>query len=326
MSKTLIFKNFSIVKGSNKANIKPRNELRINTFSFNDINYFTNARKVDIFKLKRMKPEYKKLYRDFIHNKLNSEFENVDKKKKKQENNNLLNYKLHSFLDSSFLNKDRKILVGLNNLKCKLLKNKNHSYFVDNKNTNNKIGDNQILRNFENSCFLTYKSFNKYSKNRFSNKVKNKHNLINKTNNKQSINNIKLIINKYQNKESRNNFDENKFEKEKSNGNIIINKSEFNHEKKGRNLILENSILRKELEYSNTQLEKYKKYQALYQNLLRKVKSNKNLINNININNEQNIKELYVNDLIERRNEINSLLREDDILENNLKDILYKLE
>ena len=48
--------------------------------------------------------------------------------------------------------------------------NKNHSYFVDNKNTNNKIGDNQILRNFENSCFLTYKSFNKYSKNRFSNK------------------------------------------------------------------------------------------------------------------------------------------------------------
>ena len=43
----------------NKANIKPRNELRINTFSFNDINYFTNARKVDIFKLKRMKPEYK---------------------------------------------------------------------------------------------------------------------------------------------------------------------------------------------------------------------------------------------------------------------------
>ena len=79
MSKTLIFKNFSIVKGSNKANIKPRNELRINTFSFNDINYFNNARKVDIFKLKRMKPEYKKLYRDFIHNKLDSEFDNVDK-------------------------------------------------------------------------------------------------------------------------------------------------------------------------------------------------------------------------------------------------------
>ena len=71
--------------------------MRINTFSFNDINYFNNARKVDIFKLKRMKPEYKKLYRDFIHNKLNSEFDNVDKKKKKQENNNLLNYKLNSF-------------------------------------------------------------------------------------------------------------------------------------------------------------------------------------------------------------------------------------
>ena len=56
------------------------------------------------------------------------------------------------------------------------------------------------------------------------------------------------------------------------------------------------------------------------------MKSHKNLINNINLNNNNNKKEQYLNDLIERRNEINCMLKEDDILENNLKDILYKLE
>ena len=80
------------------------------------------------------------------------------------------------------------------------------------------------------------------------------------------------------------------------------------------------------MEYSNSQLEKYKKYQTLYLNLLKKVKSNKNLIKNINLNVDKNIKEEYINDLIERGKEINTMLKEDDILENNLKDILYKLE
>ena len=50
MSNNSIAKNNSIVKGSNKTNIKPRNELRINTFSFNDIYYFTNTKKLIFIK------------------------------------------------------------------------------------------------------------------------------------------------------------------------------------------------------------------------------------------------------------------------------------
>ena len=322
MSNNFIIKNFSIIKGSNKASIKPRNELRINTFSFNDIYYFTNTKKVDIYKLKRMKPEYKQLYRDLIHNKINSEYESVDKKIPKPKNNNVLNYKLNSFLDGSSMNKDSQILIRLNNLKSKLLRNKNQSYFSDNKNTNSKNMDNQVLKSLENNCFLTYKRFNKNSRNKFSKNINIKNNYINNTNN----NNIKLIINKYQNIENENKFDADEIEKENDNKNDIINNNEITKDKKEKKLISENSKLKKELEYSNNQLEKYKKYQALYLNLLKKVKSHKNLINNINLNNNNNIKEQYLNDLIERRNEINCMLKEDDILENNLKDILYKLE
>ncbi len=80
--------------------------------------------------------------------------------------------------------------------------------------------------------------------------------------------------------------------------------------------------MKKELEYSNSQLEKYKKYQTLYLNLLKKVKSNKNLIKNINLNVDKNIKEEYINDLIERGKEINTMLKEDNILENNIKNAL----
>ena len=149
-----------------------------------------------------------------------------------------------------------------------------------------------------------------------------KNNFINNTNN----NNIKLIINKYQNIENENKFDVNEIKIESDNKNDIINNNEITKDKKEKKLISENSKLKKELEYSNNQLEKYKKYQTLYLNLLKKVKSHKNLINNINLNNNNNIKEQYLNDLIERRNEINCMLKEDDILENNLKDILYKLE
>ena len=97
-------------------------------------------------------------------------------------------------------------------------------------------------------------------------------------------------------------------------------------EKEQNKLISENSKLKKELEYTNNQLEKYKKYQELYLNLLKKVKSNKHSIKSINLNDEKNMKQQYINELIDRGNEINKLLKEDNILENNLKNIIYKLE
>ena len=58
-----------------------------------------------------MKPEYKQLYRNLIHNKINSEYESVDQKISKPKNNNVLNYKLNSFLDASSMKRDSQILI-----------------------------------------------------------------------------------------------------------------------------------------------------------------------------------------------------------------------
>ena len=108
-------------------------------------------------------------------------------------------------------------------------------------------------------------------------------------------NNIKLVVNKYQNDGNRSDIS-------------LQKNNKLKHEEEEKKLISENSKLKKELEYSNSQLEKYKKYQTLYLNLLKKVKSNKNLIKNINLNEDKDIKEEYINDLIERGKEINTML------------------
>ena len=324
MSSNINFKNFSITKLPNKSGIKPRNNLRIITF--NNKNYFDNTKKFDYNRLNRMKPKYKKLYNDLIHRKINSECKNVIKEEPNPGNNKDLCFKTNSFLDNSILFKDSKILFQLNKLKLKIFKNKNHSYFSVNKNIGKKIEDNPILKSLQNSSFLAYKSFDKYSKNNFGKKM-NSYNLINiKNNSVNNINNnnIKLVKNKHKNDNNGNNI--NKTHKEKNKEVCLQKSNKLNHEEKEKKLISENSKLKKELEYSNNQLEKYKKYQTLYLNLLKKVKSNKNLIKNININEDKNIKEEYINDLIERGKEINTMLKEDDILENNIKNILYKLE
>ena len=324
MSTNINFKNFSITKLPNKSGIKPRNNLRINTF--NNKNYFVNTKKFDINRLNRMKPKYKKLYNDLIHRKINSECKNVIKDEPNPGNNIDLCFKTNSFLDNSIMNKDRKILFQLNKLKMKIFKNKNHSYFSVNKNIEKNFEDNPILKSFQNSSFLAYKSFDKYSKNRFGKKMNN-YNLINiKNNSVNNINNnnIKLVIKKYQNDGY--GSDINKAKKEKNKEACLQKSNKLNHEEEEKKLISENSKLKKELEYSNSQLEKYKKYQTLYLNLLKKVKSNKNLIKNINLNVDKNIKEEYINDLIERGKEINTMLKEDNILENNIKNMLYKLE
>ena len=321
MSSNINFKNFSITKLSNKTGIKPRNNLRINTF--NNKNYFANTKKFDIHKLNRMKPKYKKLYNDLIHKKINSECANLIKEEQNPRDNNDLFHKTNSFLDNSIVNKDSKILFQLNKL---ILKNRNNSYFSVNKNFEKKFEDNPILKSLQNSSFLAYKSFDKYSKNTFGKKM-NSYNLINiKNNSVNNINNnnIKLVKNKHKNNDKGNNI--NKTHKEKNKEVCLQKSNKLNHEEEEKKLISENSKLKKELEYSNNQLEKYKKYQTLYLNLLKKVKSNKNLIKNININEDKNIKEEYINDLIERGKEINTMLKEDDILENNIKNILYKLE
>ena len=312
MSKNKILKNTNFIKLTNKSGVKPRNEIRINTF--NNENFFSKAKKYDIYKITRMKPEYKKLYKDIVSRKINSE--SIKKNIERPKPNNKLEYKLNSFLDVSEVNKENQIIFQLNRLKFKISKNKNHSYFSVNKNTC-KNQNKKIYQNFQDISLLAYGSHNKIYKNRSQNNIKN--NYYNNIDN----NNIKLTINKYQNryhKSNNTNLTEN--EKEHNIEDYSLNKNE----KEDNNLLLENSKLKRELEYSNNQLEKYRKYQALYLTLLKKVKTNTNLIKNINLNNEQNIKDQYIGELIDRGKEISTMIKEDNILENNLKDILYKLE
>ena len=57
-----------------------------------------------------------------------------------------------------------------------------------------------------------------------------------------------------------------------------------------------------------------------------KTKNKSWLIKTLNLNDERNIKESYINELIDRGKEINTILNENNILENNIKDMLYKLE
>ena len=310
MSKNRILKNIKVLNLPNKSNIKPRNYIGINTF--NNTSFLGNAKKFDIYKLKKMRPEYKQLYEDLVTKKADTIFEikkkNVQKPIKQKDN---LNYKLNSFLDISAVNKDSQIIFQLNKLKFKILKNKSHSYFSVNKDIEKKIEDFQ-MKDLEDNSFLAYNNFKKYPDKKFQKDII-KNDYINNTN----INDIRPILNKYLN------YDENGINLDNDEK---INSSPKKAEKEEHSLINENNKLKKELEYSNNQLEKYKKYQSLYLNLLRKVKTNKHLFKNVNLNDEKNLKEQYVNELIDRRNEINTLLKEDDILENNLKDLLYKLE
>ena len=53
MSKNKILKNIKVINLPNKSNIKPRNYIGINTF--NNTSFLGNAKKFDIYKLKKGK-------------------------------------------------------------------------------------------------------------------------------------------------------------------------------------------------------------------------------------------------------------------------------
>ena len=316
MSKNKILKTLNILNLPNRSNIKPRNDIRINTF--NNTNHLCNKRSINIYKLNQMKPGYKQLYKDIITKKVNSDMElKIKKVEKPIKKRNNLDYKLNSFLDISAVNKDSKILFQFNKLKFKILKNKNHSYFSVNKSVHKKLEDIQI-RDSEDNSFIDCNCFKKNPSNAIKKQYIKKIRINNP--NITDINSIKPILNKYLNNDIE---DENANEIEKKG---VEDYNLKKYEKNGNNLIKENTKLKKELEYSNNQLERYKKYQTLYINLLKRVKSEKHLIKTMSLNEEKNIKESYINELIDRGKEINTILNENNILENNIKDMLYKLE
>ena len=316
MSKNKILKTLNILNLPNRSNIKPRNDIRINTF--NNTNHLCNKKNINIYKLNQMKPGYKQLYKDIITKKVNSDMElKIKKVEKPIKKRNNLDYKLNSFLDISAVNKDSKILFQFNKLKFKILKNKNHSYFSVNKSVHKKLEDIQI-RDSEDNSFIDCNCFKKNPSNAIKKQYIKKIRINNP--NITDINSIKPILNKYLNNDIE---DENANEIEKKG---VEDYNLKKYEKNGNNLITENTKLKKELEYSNNQLERYKKYQTLYINLLKRVKSEKHLIKTMSLNEEKNIKESYINELIDRGKEINTILNENNILENNIKDMLYKLE
>ena len=317
MSKNKILQTLNILNLPNRSNIKPRNDIRINTFI--NTNHLCNKRSINIYKLNQMKPGYKQLYKDIITKKVNSDMElKIKKVEKPIKKRNNLDYKLNSFLDISAVNKDSKILFQFNKLKFKILKNKNHSYFSVNKSVHKKLEDIQI-RDSEDNSFIDCNCFKKNPSNAIKKQYIKKIRINNP--NITDINSIKPILKKYLNNDNDTNTNMNGTEKKGIEDNV-----KKNNEKDDNNLISENSKLKKELEHSTNELEKYKKYQDLYINLLKRVKSGKNLIKNINLNDEKNIKESYINELIDRGKEINTILNENNILENNIKDMLYKLE
>lgn len=136
-----------------------------------------------------------------------------------------------------------------------------------------------------------------------------------------------------------------KLEKNKTRNNYMMNgnhtpnrhRDDYNDlycEKKNENLdidelIKENEKLKYELKKSNEQVEKLKKYRELYQNLLKKVKNSKNLIKNLSESHKEEKKmadmKEFVNCLYKEEKGMNDLIKEDQILEENIQQILKLL-
>ena len=230
---------------SNKSNIKPRNDIRINTF--NNTGHLNNNGNINIYKLNQMKPGYKQLYKDIITKKINSDIGiKIKKIEKPKRKGNKLDYKLNSFLDIAAVNKDSQILFQFNKLKFKILKNKHHSYFSVNKSVNSKIEDLEI-KDSQDISFLAYNGLKKNPKKLHKNQYIKRNNNI-KNINITDINSIKPILNKYLNSDIDTNTNMNSTEIEKK---VIEDNNTKKYENDGNNLISENSKLKKELEYSD---------------------------------------------------------------------------
>ena len=329
---------------SKEVILMPKNEM-VNLDS-NEKEKANNIHNINMDNLHKIKFKYKNFYKKLIQSNVitqtikpiesNNLFESVNKKKINFRKNN-------SFFNkpSNIMEKD--ILFELDKLKFRIkLKRKNYQYSSYNKtpifNKNDKNNKNKQTFNIYSTInsknknhLLTNESFGKFQKIIINSKYeKNKNIFQNKIKNN-NLYKIKNNSNESKKKVKHDNYNNSNNEGFKTifsyNFNNKMNKDIDNYDKE--ELIKENERLRKELEYSNNQLEKYKKYHGLYLNLLKNVNTNKNFTKNINTNNGNNndyYLNNYINELIERDNEINQILNEDEILEKNIKEILSKLE
>lgn len=329
---------------SKEVILMPKNEINLDSDEKEKGN---NIHNINMDKLQKIKFKYKNFYKKLIQSNVitqaikpiesNNLFESVNKKKINFRKNN-------SFFNkpSNIMQKD--ILLELDKLKFRIkLKRKNYQYSSYNKtplfNKNDKNNKNKNTINIystinskKKDMLFTNESDRKFQKIIINSRYENNKNNLNYKITSNNLYQTKNKSNESKEKVKHDNYNNNNnnegFKKIcPYNFNNKINKDIDKYDKE--ELIKENERLRKELEYSNNQLEKYKKYHGLYLNLLKKVNTNKNLIKNINTNNGDNndyYLNNYINELIERDNEINRILNEDEILEKNIKEILSTLE
>ena len=321
---------------SQDIKLKPKNRINLKQ-EINKTNLLSNIKKFENDKLNKIKPKFKAFYKKLVYQEKISNEKYKDKGVSSSHSKNRNNI---SFFNDSQSKTKKNILLELNKIKFNIrLKRKTNTYSSYNKNIisnndntinkknrvlffNNINDNNNKNNNIRNRLLSTGENFKKLiniSRNKFNSNLENKY----------SNNNINIIINNCSLNEHKFTIDNNKL-KEKD---IYNNLNKINIEKEKNykeELIKENKKLKKELENANEQLEKYKKYRELYLNLLKKVKSNKNFVKNIKSINkdidDNNYLNNYVNELVDRGKEIKEMLKEEEDLENNIKQLLSTIE
>jgi len=341
---------FNKCNSSKDSILKPKNNINLKSIIPNRTNLFHKVNRFEIDKLKKVKPEFKEFFKNLVHNQSYNDYF-VENNKVSKSSNKVESYKSknnkyynNSFLNNSPFKNKRDILLELDKLKIKIKsKNKNNSNCNShNKNIScsNKHSNKRTVfksNDFHNKLLFTTENFGKikkFEKNSRNYLLNNNTTLFNKITNNNQLNVIisnSSLNNKSHTKNKNKSYEKVSNNKYKGIKNNIINDIKCTKKKTEiEQLVEENNKLKKELEFSQSQVEKYKKYQELYLNLLKKVKSNKTLIKNINSNNQEiskdNYYNSYVNELIDHGKEINKMLNEEEIIEKNIKDLLCNLE
>ena len=334
------FDKQKIFKINKESILKPKNKFNLNSKLNDKVILYNDIKNSEINQNIKIKPKYKYCFKNIFHQKINS-FQNNNQIKLYDSNNlttincnkKIIN-KNNSFLNNKTIFSKDNILLKLNKLQNKLRLNstKTSSSFNKVNKINTDITNNNInYKNFEDnkSCFSseTFRKFKKINNLILRNDIKGKKLIYNKTQNN-SHNNERRINSFNTTKKVKNDNKINAISIKETERSLTFNTKKENIEKE--ELIKENEKLKKEIEYYKQQLEKYKKYRELYLNLLKKVKTNKTLLKNININiqniNEDNYLNNYVKELFDRGQEINNYLNENEMLEKNIKEILSKYE
>lgn len=288
----------NILKLSQESILKPKNKkLYLNLSNNNKYNLFGNITKFDIGKYKRIKPIYKKFNKILLNQKINNKLYTTKINNLQQYSNiqNKFLRKNNSFLFDCSKTEEKDIFAKFEKLKFKIRRNNRNIYSYNQKNIRNNSNTNTNCYLYPNNNKIDNKFYE--TKEIFQRKNIKLNNI--SQNNIYKITKTNLMINN-------STSDEDKINEKNNTCKIYSINTEKGEERKKQiyayanrdDLIKENKKLKMELEYSNKQIKKYKKYRELYLNLMKSVKSNKNMIKNINSNKEDINKNVYFNNYV----------------------------